>query len=781
LLLAVASLLLLTGAAVGTYPLWASGLFRDALARRIAQRTELPVHIDDVDLGYGDAVLGKIRIGEVGGPARIVLENVHIDLDGSALWRGRIAADAVQVQAGRVDGTSTDLRKLSARLLPSRNASNREPESGRVRTIPSRVDIDALRIDVRDADPDGRKRRVSAWIELDARPRERQATVVLRQVQADLGQGPALHASRMQAEVRAEPGQDGGLQPVFPLPVDVEGVAATLTPEIAVAGVEGRIAVVDQELSQFEVDLAGGFSDQASPQGNVERLWSLSGRVRRDLTEGALALEMDAFELGRVPDVLARLPVVDSEEATVGGNVSLEFGEGRAHIEGDVALAGVNVSHELLARQVVRDVGFDLEFEAELDPARWHLEIQKARFHRKGVVLEVDGSLTHPPQREGRRYRLHAHMPPLNCQKVLDAFPAELIPSLQGFSLDGNFDLDLTVDVDFANLDDLSIDGHVGIWSCIVRRVPARVSAERLAGSFTHRVTMRDGRERVVRLAPGSGSYTPLGQISPHMVAAVLTTEDGGFYSHRGFLPEQMEEALRRNLKAGRVRLGASTITMQMVKNVLLSHERTLSRKLQEMFLTWTVERSLTKDRIMEIYLNVVELAPGIYGVTQAAEHYFGKHPKELNPLEAAYLALMLPSPVRRHVHYCHGEISERFDIKLRRILRIMHARKRIGDDDYEQWKEGEIVFDLRDRGSEEDCLAEIKQLIAAEGRQRALSGLLSGRGSTAPAEDVPAGPVEVTIPDRLPSLDDLDPAEVDAPGTPAMETGVPPSEDETW
>jgi hypothetical protein len=777
----VVGLVLVVGIAAVTFPLWASGMFRDALTRRLARRTELSAHIDDVNLGYGDAVLGKIRIGEAGGPARVVLENVRVDLDGSALWRARIDADAVQVQSGRVDGTSKGLRDLWARLMPAKKGAGREPGSSRVRLMPGRVDIDALRVSVRDTDPDGKERRVSAWIEIDARPRERQATVVLRQVHADLGQLPGLHASRMRAELRAEPGEDGELQPVFPLPVDVEGVAATITPEIAVAGVQGRIVVADRELSQFEVDLSGGFSDEASPQGSVERLWSLSGRVRRDLTEGALDLEMEAFELGRVPEVLARLPVVDSEEATVGGNVSLEFGEGRAHIEGDVALAGVNVRHDLLARQVVRDVGFDLEFEAELDPSRSHLEVQRARFHRKGVVLEVDGALTHPPQREGRSYRVHARMPPLECQKVLDAIPAELVPSLQGFALDGDFDLDLSADIDFANLDDLSIGGRVGIWSCIVRRVPARVSAARLASGFTHRVTMRDGRERMVRLAPGSGSFSSLSQISPHMVAAVLTTEDGGFYSHRGFLPQQLEEALRRNLKAGRVRLGASTISMQMVKNVLLSHERTLSRKLQEMFLTWTVERSLTKDRIMEIYLNVVELAPGIYGVTQASQHYFGKHPKELNPLEAAYLALMLPSPVRRHAHYCRGEISERFDIKLRRILRIMHGRKRISDDEYEQWKEGEIVFDLRERESEEDCLAEIRQLAAAAGKQRALSGLLSGRGSTAPAEDMPTGPVEVMIPDHLPSLDELDPAEADAPGIPAMETGAPPADDETW
>lgn len=273
---------------------------------------------------------------------------------------------------------------------------------------------------------------------------------------------------------------------------------------------------------------------------------------------------------------------------------------------------------------------------------------------------------------------------------------------------------------------------------------------------------MRDGTERVVELQPGSGTYTPLAEISPYMVSAVLTTEDGGFWRHKGFLPSQFEAALRRNVEAGRIRLGASTITMQMVKNVLLSHERTLSRKLQELFLTWYVERSLPKERIMEIYLNVIEFGPGVYGVTRAARHYFGKTPGELTPPEAAYLALMLPTPVRRHVYYCEGGLDAKFKVKHRRILTYMHERGRLDDATYAAWKDAEITFDSKELGSKRECLAEIKRLLEASERQRARSGLLE-EGPMAAPEDTAPGSFDAFF-------DDVDPSAADAPGRPASD-----------
>jgi membrane peptidoglycan carboxypeptidase len=181
-------------------------------------------------------------------------------------------------------------------------------------------------------------------------------------------------------------------------------------------------------------------------------------------------------------------------------------------------------------------------------------------------------------------------------------------------------------------------------------------------------------------LAEGSFNFVPLEKIAPTMMAAVVTTEDGGFWKHNGFLRSQFESSLRRNVELGMIRRGASTITMQLVKNLLLSHERTVSRKLQELFLTWVLEQKLSKQRIMEIYLNIVEFGPGIYGIERASRHYFGKPPMDLTGKESAFLATMLPNPVGRHSQWCRGELTEKYAKKVDRVFQFMHDRNRIDD-----------------------------------------------------------------------------------------------------
>ena len=147
----------------------------------------------------------------------------------------------------------------------------------------------------------------------------------------------------------------------------------------------------------------------------------------------------------------------------------------------------------------------------------------------------------------------------------------------------------------------------------------------------------------------------------------------------------------------------------------------------------------------MEVYLNVIEFGPGVYGVTRGAAHYFGKAPADLTPPEAAYLALMLPSPVRRHVNYCEGGLTPVFQAKMKRLLGIMHTRERIDPETYEMWKEGVITFDPTELVSKKDCLAEIQRLLAASEQQRSLSGLLDDSGL-----DDDAGPL---TPDEGPAV----------------------------
>jgi monofunctional biosynthetic peptidoglycan transglycosylase len=139
--------------------------------------------------------------------------------------------------------------------------------------------------------------------------------------------------------------------------------------------------------------------------------------------------------------------------------------------------------------------------------------------------------------------------------------------------------------------------------------------------------------------------WVPLSRISPFLIKAVLIGEDNKFWDHEGFDYDSMMKALEKDLEAGRFKFGGSTISQQLVKNLYLSPSKTLWRKIPEAVLTWEMERVLSKRRILELYLNVVEWGKTIFGAEAAARHYFEKSASDLTPLEAAQLAAVLPNP----------------------------------------------------------------------------------------------------------------------------------------
>jgi membrane peptidoglycan carboxypeptidase len=159
----------------------------------------------------------------------------------------------------------------------------------------------------------------------------------------------------------------------------------------------------------------------------------------------------------------------------------------------------------------------------------------------------------------------------------------------------------------------------------------------------------------------------------------VISHEDGAFYDHGGFAPWAIRDALVRNLREGRYVVGASTISMQLAKNLYLHREKTIARKVQEVILTWWLEDALTKDEILELYLNVIEYAPGVYGLRQAAAYYFGRGPNDLSPAESAFLACALPSPKRYHLSYERGALTRSMKGNMRRLLEHTAKRERIG------------------------------------------------------------------------------------------------------
>lgn len=198
----------------------------------------------------------------------------------------------------------------------------------------------------------------------------------------------------------------------------------------------------------------------------------------------------------------------------------------------------------------------------------------------------------------------------------------------------------------------LALPALLSASSCFWPGLPD-VAALRTEYPVVH--VVRKGRRKIgavtlVRRRPAG--WVELRDVSKLAIGAIIVSEDWAFYQHKGYDPNQIREALSKDLAEKKFARGASTITQQVARNVFLDQEKTLMRKLKELYLAVQLEKKLNKGKILEIYLNVAQWGDGLYGIGPAARHYFDKSPSDLNAKEGAFLAMLLPSPVRYSVSF---------------------------------------------------------------------------------------------------------------------------------
>lgn len=167
-----------------------------------------------------------------------------------------------------------------------------------------------------------------------------------------------------------------------------------------------------------------------------------------------------------------------------------------------------------------------------------------------------------------------------------------------------------------------------------------------------------------------SHRWVPYERISGQLKRAVVASEDAKFLDHEGFDWEAISKAMEKNERRGKVVAGASTISQQLAKNLFLSGERSYLRKGQEAVITWMLESALSKRRILELYLNYAEWGEGVFGAEAAARHHFGTSAAALNSQQAAFLAVILPSPRR----YPRGAVTPYVAGRMETILARMPA-----------------------------------------------------------------------------------------------------------
>lgn len=198
--------------------------------------------------------------------------------------------------------------------------------------------------------------------------------------------------------------------------------------------------------------------------------------------------------------------------------------------------------------------------------------------------------------------------------------------------------------------------------------------------SMTIQVKDWHGKYHSFLLGPKNRNWTPSARIPAEMKWAVILAEDANFYKHEGVDVKAIKQAIKHDLEKKSLARGASTITQQTAKNIFLSREKTITRKFKELYLALRMEQELTKGRIIELYLNVAEFGPMVYGVGHASRYYFNKPAADMTPRECAFLAAMLPGPRVAYNPYRNmAKVLRRSDM----ILKLLRSKRVLSDEEY--------------------------------------------------------------------------------------------------
>lgn len=384
------------------------------------------------------------------------------------------------------------------------------------------------------------------------------------------------------------------------------------------------------------------------------------------------------------------LGFVEVSRATVQAKARIVLdSEGKsATFDGEAKLANASLEQPKLSRETLRGLTVGVSGRGLLTGEL--VRIDDGRLTLGTTHVGLHGTLEQDPSH--LRANLAFDLPTVTCQDLASSVPQGLMPTVRQARFSGSFGARGRIAFDTKNLDALELEYAIDD-RCRATEVPPVMARERFATTFTHTITHPDGTLGEAKTGPGSGNWTELGGISPFMQVAVLTTEDGSFFRHHGFNHTAIRQSLVANVKARKFVRGASTITMQLAKNLFLVREKTLSRKLEEIVLADYLEQVFRKDDLIELYFNVVEFGPDVYGITQAASHYFGRTPLELDLSECLFLASILPSPVKSHRLAEHGELPEHWTRHLQSLMRIAERGHRISPAELEEGLKEQVVF----------------------------------------------------------------------------------------
>ena len=428
----------------------------------------------------------------------------------------------------------------------------------------------------------------------------------------------------------------------------------------------------------YLVALSGRFGPATSVDAHDGvSLPRLTGQIRvdRDLRPTTATLDLSNVGIAFDPTGVTRtLAVSPASRADLHLEARLEP-DGRIVAQGTAALRDLVLQHWRIAELPVGPIEAAMGFDLVVDPAR-----ETARFvaspvavggARAVVALSLDGF-----DPRSARFTVDLDVPDQDCQALADAIPETLTRTIGRVTARGTAAGRAYLSVDLAHAESLDFTVQGDIEQCQLVSLGPVVDPKlaSLTGRFKHTPVV-DGEIVGPRVGPGTRSFVKLSKIPMFVRQAALSTEDGGFYKHDGLKESLVRGALKLNFEHRRYVYGGSTITQQLVKNLFLTRKKNIARKLEEAIIATAVERTLTKDRILELYLNCIEYGPKIWGIGNASKAYFAKNAEDLLPLEGAWLMAIKPYPVHAYYVARDRKWNERWVSRMRGVMEKLVRR----------------------------------------------------------------------------------------------------------
>lgn len=330
-------------------------------------------------------------------------------------------------------------------------------------------------------------------------------------------------------------------------------------------------------------------------------------------------------------------------------SLSQEKAEGNStRLVGQSEIRGLRLYHKRISPEVINLNHGKLDFHINIAPQALELDSTS--------LVQFNALTFHPylkaewQQSESKVKTWHftasVHKPWFESEELFSSLPKGLFENLEGIRTSGQLAYDFLLDVDFARLDSVKLESELKEKGFHILSF-GKTDLRKMSAEFDYTAYENGQPVRTFPIGPSWEHFTSLDSISALLQMSVMQSEDGAFFYHQGFLPDAMREALIYDLQVHRFARGGSTISMQLVKNVFLNRSKNIARKLEEALIVWLIETEhLTpKARMYEVYLNIAEWGPMIYGIQEAADFYFDKRPSQLSVEECIFLASIIPKP----------------------------------------------------------------------------------------------------------------------------------------